>query len=120
MIRRKLFLAELPDYAFRLSIVKLQGRSAHRPCSTERERQIVMSDFLSPASLLLPVRPSLGIGSARLRRMSTVDPNSLRLLRFDHDPYERDSDEEDEYEGDIEPEPDEVLIRVRAAAKPDH
>lgn len=52
--------------------------------------------------------------------MPAVDLNGLRLLRSDHDPYERDSDEEDEYEGDIEPEPDEVLIKVRAATKPDH
>ncbi|KWU46706.1 hypothetical protein RHOSPDRAFT_31522 [Rhodotorula sp. JG-1b] len=45
--------------------------------------------------------------------MPAVDLNGLRLLRFDHDPYERDSDEEDEYEGNIEPEPDEVLIKTK-------
>ncbi|GAA5872302.1 hypothetical protein JCM3774_003338 [Rhodotorula dairenensis] len=45
--------------------------------------------------------------------MATVDLSQIRLIRYEHDPYARDSEEEDEGEdSDFEPELDEVLIKT--------
>lgn len=49
--------------------------------------------------------------------MPSVDLSGFRLLRVEHDPYERETEEDEEYDFDYEPDPVEVLIRVRAALR---